>query len=179
MRSSTSLLTKYRTKSNYLQSKSSSLSFSRIENILLSNTHASGSRVTIPSMALSTLYWRAWSVLLIVSSLNTETLGSASWDTYPTMRYLMEMVMTQNYEFPPPTQISDDVTADDIRARERQTAELEKQEILDFERHLAKAVKTTERTEHNSLLLPILIRLDPRFALHFRSLSMHAHVLLC
>ena len=130
-------------------------------------------------MALARRYWSVWNILLIVSSLNPATFGNTSWLNYPTLRYLMEMVMTQNYEFPPPTQISDDVTADDIRARERQTAELEKQEILDFERHLAKAVKTTERTEHNSLLLPILIRLDPRFASHFRSQSMRAHVLLC
>ena len=113
-------------------------------------------------MALARRYWSVWNILLIVSSLNPATFGNTSWLNYPTLRYLMEMVMTQNYEFPPPTQISDDVSADDIRARERQVAELEKQEIIEFEVLLAKATKNKPPTgEADSLLVPMLIRMDP------------------
>ena len=52
-------------------------------------------RYTPPNMAVSIMFWKAWNILLIVSAFNPETFGETAWNTYPTLRYLMEMVMTK------------------------------------------------------------------------------------
>ena len=58
--------------------------------------------------------------------------------------------------------MTDEVSADAVRARERQEWELEKQAILEFEGHLAAATrKEAHITEANSLLIPLLTRLKP------------------
>lgn len=75
-------------------------------------------------MAISTLYWKAWLLLLVVASFNPQKIGAvlcfcffsfiyvfmfdldihlemllspglAAWDGYPTLKMLMEMVMTK------------------------------------------------------------------------------------
>lgn len=77
-----------------------------------------------PNLAISTLYWKAWLLLLVVAAFNPQkigmaditqfvhftihrdhrcvilmlslmVLGLAAWDGYPTLKMLMEMVMTK------------------------------------------------------------------------------------
>ncbi|CAH1794337.1 unnamed protein product [Owenia fusiformis] len=114
-----------------------------------------------PSLAISNLYWKAWGLLLIIVTFNPTTFGSVVWEKYPTLRYMMEMVITSNYKFPPETVARDDKTVDEIKARDKQARELEKQRILDFESHLAAATSKVAITEQNSLLIPQLTSMDP------------------
>ncbi|XP_064607195.1 integrator complex subunit 1-like [Liolophura sinensis] len=112
-----------------------------------------------PSLAISALYWRAWSMLLIITAYNPTTFGRIA-DNYPTLKCLIEMVITNNYDFPPPTTASDDKIIEDMKNRELQVEQLEKQQILEFETHLAAASKMTI-TEHNSLLIAQLTTMNP------------------
>ncbi|ESO87352.1 hypothetical protein LOTGIDRAFT_107278 [Lottia gigantea] len=113
---------------------------------------------TPPTLAISALYWKAWSMLLTLTAFNPGTFGLAAWDNYPTLKVLMEMVMTNNYKFPPPTTATDEKLIEDIKNRERQIHQKEVQEIIEFETHLAG--KTTI-TEVNSHLVNQLTTMDP------------------
>ncbi|WAQ97691.1 INT1-like protein [Mya arenaria] len=75
--------------------------------------------------------------VLIRRAANLNADGLSAWENYPTLKCLIEMVMTNNYKFPPPTTAVDDAAIEEVRARERQLSEQEKQEILEFEGHLA------------------------------------------
>uniref|UniRef100_A0A3Q1GUR2 Integrator complex subunit 1 n=1 Tax=Acanthochromis polyacanthus TaxID=80966 RepID=A0A3Q1GUR2_9TELE len=105
-----------------------------------------------PNLAISTLYWKAWLLLLVVAAFNPQKIGLAAWDGYPTLKMLMEMVMTNNYTYPPCT-IADEDTKTEMISRELQISQREKQEILAFESHLAAASTKQTITESNSLLL--------------------------
>ncbi|XP_064415075.1 integrator complex subunit 1 isoform X2 [Latimeria chalumnae] len=114
-----------------------------------------------PNLAISTLYWKAWPLLLVVAAFNPENIGLAAWDGYPTLKMLMEMVMTNNYSFPPCT-VVDEETKTEMINRELQISQREKQEILAFESHLAAASTKQTITESTSLLLSQLTSLDPQ-----------------
>lgn len=114
-----------------------------------------------PNLAISTLYWKAWPLLLVVAAFNPENIGLAAWEEYPTLKMLMEMVMTNNYSYPPCT-LTDEETRTEMVSRELQTAQREKQEILAFEGHLAAASTKQTITESSSLLLSQLTSLDPQ-----------------
>ncbi|XP_053550643.1 integrator complex subunit 1 [Bombina bombina] len=114
-----------------------------------------------PNLAISTLYWKAWPLLLVVAAFNPENIGLAAWEEYPTLKMLMEMVMTNNYSFPPCT-VTDEETRTEIINRELQISQREKQEILAFESHLAAASTKQTINESNSLLLSQLTSLDPQ-----------------
>uniref|UniRef100_A0AAV2KDQ3 Integrator complex subunit 1 n=1 Tax=Knipowitschia caucasica TaxID=637954 RepID=A0AAV2KDQ3_KNICA len=114
-----------------------------------------------PNLAISTLYWKAWLLLLVVAAFNPQKLGLAAWDGYPTLKMLMEMVMTNNYTYPPCT-VADEETKTDMINRELQISQREKQDILAFESHLAAASTKQTITENNSLLLSQLTSLDPQ-----------------
>ncbi|KAK7940544.1 hypothetical protein WMY93_003870 [Mugilogobius chulae] len=114
-----------------------------------------------PNLAISTLYWKAWLLLLVVAAFNPQKIGLAAWDGYPTLKMLMEMVMTNNYTFPPCT-VADEDTKTEMINRELQISQREKQEILAFESHLAAASTKQTITENNSLLLSQLTSLDPQ-----------------
>nr|EAL23941.1 DKFZP586J0619 protein [Homo sapiens] len=118
-----------------------------------------------PNLAISTLYWKAWPLLLVVAAFNPENIGLAAWEEYPTLKMLMEMVMTNNYSYPPCT-LTDEETRTEMLNRELQTAQREKQEILAFEGHLAAASTKQTITESSSLLLSQLTSLDPQYAAH-------------
>ncbi|KAK2116547.1 Integrator complex subunit 1 [Saguinus oedipus] len=75
---------------------------------------------------------------------------------------LMEMVMTNNYSYPPCT-LTDEETRTEMMNRELQIAQREKQEILAFEGHLAAASTKQTITESSSLLLSQLTSLDPQY----------------
>ncbi|XP_029433335.1 integrator complex subunit 1 [Rhinatrema bivittatum] len=114
-----------------------------------------------PNLAISTLYWKAWPLLLVVAAFNPENIGLTAWEDYPTLKMLMEMVMTNNYSYPPCT-VTDEETRTDLVNRELQVSQREKQEILAFESHLAAASTKQTITESNSLLLSQLTSLDPQ-----------------
>ena len=89
-----------------------------------------------PTMAITASYWKAWQMLLIMTAYNPEEFGTEGWRDYPTLGALMEMCITNQFIFPPPTQTEN---ADELRARELQYASNEKQQILNFESQLAAA----------------------------------------
>ncbi|KAA0705456.1 Integrator complex subunit 1 [Triplophysa tibetana] len=114
-----------------------------------------------PNLAISTLYWKAWLLLLVVAAFNPQKIGLAAWDGYPSLKMLMEMVMTNNYSYPPCT-VADEETKTEMINRELQISQKERQEILAFESHLAAASTKQTITESNSLLLSQLTSLDPK-----------------
>ncbi|XP_049555908.1 integrator complex subunit 1 isoform X1 [Orcinus orca] len=114
-----------------------------------------------PNLAISTLYWKAWPLLLVVAAFNPENIGLAAWEEYPTLKMLMEMVMTNNYSYPPCT-LTDEETRTEMVTRELQVSQREKQEILAFEGHLAAASTKQTITESSSLLLSQLTSLEPQ-----------------
>lgn len=102
-----------------------------------------------PKLAIGTLYWKAWNILLMLSAHNPSTFGAFCWETYPMLRNLMEMSITNqfaNYKVPD---------------EELQLGMLEKTQILEFETHLAAATSKVVITEQNSLLLSQLILMNP------------------
>jgi integrator complex subunit 1 len=86
-----------------------------------------------PSLIVTVLYWRAWQILLIVSALDPKGFGLTAWEKYPTLRLLMEMIMCDDYNFPPQSSLTEEITVDKYRYDENQVCLIEKQEILDFE----------------------------------------------
>lgn len=104
---------------------------------------------TPPKLAISTLYWKAWNILLMLSAHNPTTFGAFCWDRYPMLRNLMEMCITNQF------------TNYKMADEELQVSAMEKTQILEFETHLAAATSKVVITEQNSLLLSQLILLDP------------------
>lgn len=102
-----------------------------------------------PKLAISSLYWKAWNILLMISAHNPSTFGAYCWENYPMLRNLMEMCITNqftNYKVPD---------------EELQVSALEKTQILEFEIHLAAATSKVVITEQNSLLLSQLMLMNP------------------
>lgn len=94
-----------------------------------------------PKLAISSLYWKTWIILLILSAHNTSTFGSFCWEQYPMLRNLIEMCITNQFMAAKPPE------------EELQIAAIEKQQILEFETHLAAATSKVMITEQTSLLL--------------------------
>ncbi|KAF5278356.1 hypothetical protein FQA39_LY05845 [Lamprigera yunnana] len=115
-----------------------------------------------PNLAIASLYWRTWLILLILAAHNPTTFGSLAWNKYPTLRTLMEMCITNHFSFPPPTMIGGTDNIDDFSSKELQNTALERQKIIEFETHLAAASTKVEITEQNSLLLSQLMELKPQ-----------------
>ena len=112
-----------------------------------------------PSMAITASYWKAWQMLLIMTAYNPEEFGTVGWKNYPTLQALMEMCITNQFVFPPPTSTPEQ--ADDLRSKDLQVANMEKQQILEFESQLAAASSKQLITEQNSLLLSTITSMDP------------------
>lgn len=102
-----------------------------------------------PKLAISTLYWKAWNILLMLSAHNPSTFGAFCWNQYPMLRSLMEMTITNQF------------TNFKVADEELQLNVLEKTQILEFETHLAAATSKVVITESNSLLLSQLILMCP------------------
>jgi hypothetical protein len=115
-----------------------------------------------PELAVSVLYWKAWQILLIVCALDPQEFGYMAWQRYPTLRLLMEMIIIDDYNYPPQSSITDELTVDKYRAFETQASALERQEILEFEnRFELKQGSHVVRTEANSQLIGKVMRYDP------------------
>uniref|UniRef100_A0A914CWE2 Integrator complex subunit 1 INTS2-binding domain-containing protein n=1 Tax=Acrobeloides nanus TaxID=290746 RepID=A0A914CWE2_9BILA len=52
-------------------------------------------------LALKSLYWKAWELVFIWSCFNRKSLLKLIYDKYPTLRMLIRMVVTKDYNFPP------------------------------------------------------------------------------
>lgn len=113
------------------------------ENIKLPNEYEP------PKLAIGTLYWKAWNILLMLSAHNPSTFGAFCWERYPMLRSLMEMSITNQF------------SSYRVPEEELQISALEKTQILEFETHLAAATSKVIITEQNSLLLSQLILMDP------------------
>lgn len=109
-----------------------------------------------PNMAISDWYWKVWIQLLIITAHNSESFGNKAWKNFPTLSLLIEMAITNHFEFPPPTRQSED-----FKSRELQISSIEKQQIIQFETHLAAASTKMQINETNSLLLSKLITFEP------------------
>ena len=109
-----------------------------------------------PNMAIIEMYWKVWIQLLILTAHNPSSYGLMAWENYPTLAVLIEMSITNHFEFPPPSK-----QGEDLINRDLQIAAYEKQQILQFESHLAAASTKVQINEHNSLLLSKLISMDP------------------
>lgn len=111
-----------------------------------------------PELAVSDWYWKAWTQLLILTAHNINYFGKLAWTEYPTLAVMIEMAITNTFEFPP----SMSSVSDDLLANELATLNVERQQVLKFESHLAAATSKTQITESNSLLLSKVITLDPK-----------------
>uniref|UniRef100_A0A8C1WSC8 Integrator complex subunit 1 n=1 Tax=Cyprinus carpio TaxID=7962 RepID=A0A8C1WSC8_CYPCA len=105
-----------------------------------------------PNLAISTLYWKAWLLLLVVAAFNPQKI-----DGYDKVSVLHIV----NYSYPPCT-VADEETKTEMINRELQISQKERQEILAFESHLAAASTKQTITENNSLLLSQLTCLEPK-----------------
>lgn len=114
-----------------------------------------------PSLAISVLFWSVWQTLLAVCSFNPNSIGILAWNEYPTLRNFMEMAIINSFSFPIAT-VNDDNERSQIIGKEMQMAEMEKNEILEFESHLAAATTQISVTESTSLLLSQLIAMDTK-----------------
>ena len=56
-----------------------------------------------PKMAISNAYWKAWQILVLLCAHNPSDFGAVAWENYPTLRAMMEMCITNQFQFPPPT----------------------------------------------------------------------------
>ena len=56
-----------------------------------------------PKMAISSAYWKAWQVLVLLCAHNPADFGAYAWEKYPTLKALMEMCITNQFQFPSPT----------------------------------------------------------------------------
>ena len=87
-------------------------------------------------------------MLLFYVAHNPGHFGPLAWDSYPTLRAFMEMCITNQFVFPPPTTAVGEA-ADVIRSKDVQTAVVEKTAILTFEQHLADACNKETIGESN------------------------------
>ena len=105
-------------------------------------------------LAITALYWRAWQILLIITALDPKGFGLLAWEKYPTLRLLIEMVITDDYNYPPQSSVTDEMNIEQFRNFETQACFYEKQEILEFENGFeVKQGSKIIRTEANSKLI--------------------------
>ena len=134
---------------------------------------------TPPLLVVGSHYWRVWQILLILAAFNPTTVGVLAWNNHPTLRGFMEMVITNNYQFPP-----NSMNYQETMMLEKQLCTAEESDILIFEGHLA-ASRGVKITKQNSQLLNQLLvvkeggpmRKPPPSVLdHTRLLAMELHL---
>ncbi|PAA76033.1 hypothetical protein BOX15_Mlig022587g3 [Macrostomum lignano] len=110
------------------------------------------------AFASAPAYWSASLALVFLAAFNPDTLGRLVWDRYPTVRCLLEMVMTCMYEFPCQSLLlREGLSADAVRMRELRALEAEKTGVVRLEMQLA----GTDITEASSRLLGWLMDCAP------------------
>ncbi|KAA0203656.1 hypothetical protein HAZT_HAZT006049 [Hyalella azteca] len=109
-----------------------------------------------PKMAVTTSYWKAWTMLLLVTAHNPGVFGQLAWESYPTLRMMMEMCITNSFVFPLPTLLAAGEKAEDVINHEHLLVAKDKEVILQLEEYLAQ--KTIN--EQNSLLVSQTMSMD-------------------
>ncbi|XP_037876176.1 integrator complex subunit 1 isoform X3 [Bombyx mori] len=105
-----------------------------------------------PPLAITSLYWRGWLLLTMIAAHNPQQFAERAATTYPTLRALIEMCITNK----PSIEWGSGTGVDAERA------EAERAAILQLETHLAAASNAKlPVTEHNSRLLSQLTTLEP------------------
>ncbi|XP_037940861.1 integrator complex subunit 1 [Teleopsis dalmanni] len=102
-----------------------------------------------PKLAISILYWKAWMIMLMISAHNPSSFGSFCWNQYPTMKTLIEMCITNQFN------------ENNGSKEEPQIQAIERNHILEFETHLAAQTSQTVITEENAILLTQLTLMNP------------------
>ncbi|VDN00703.1 unnamed protein product [Thelazia callipaeda] len=110
----------------------------------------------LPSLAVKTLYWKAWLISLIWAALNKETLLKEVYCRFPNLKLIMQIVLTWDYSFPPMTSVGDQLSAEKMIENDEKAAYEEKKAIKILEAKLA----GTEVTDSNSKLLNKVCSLD-------------------
>ena len=113
-----------------------------------------------PSLAISKLYWKGWILLLVLSAFNPKTIGMCSlymymyvllpplsplpgslgWSEYPSLKGMMEMVMTNNYSFPPSMALE---TLEDGSLEMRDSALMREMQVKTFLPHPSPLIPLT------------------------------------
>ncbi len=65
------------------------------------------------SLAVTVLYWKA-SERRFNEILDPKGFGLTAWEKYPILRLLMEMIMTEDYQYPPQSSIIDEYIIENI-----------------------------------------------------------------
>ncbi|VIO88055.1 Uncharacterized protein BM_BM9787 [Brugia malayi] len=110
----------------------------------------------LPPLAVKTLYWKAWLISLIWTSLNTDTLVKEVYYKYPNLKLIMQIVLTWDYSFPPMASMGDRIYAEKLIEDDEKAAYEEKIAIKTLETRLA----GMEVSDSNSKLLHKLCNLD-------------------
>lgn len=120
-----------------------------------------------PKLAISILYWKVWTILLMISAHNPGTFGALCWQQYPTLKMLMELCITNQFQDVKASEEEFQVSFHGFtnslnnKVYSFQIIPLEREQILQFEILLAAQVSQTVITEENSILIPQLQRMDP------------------
>ena len=75
-------------------------------------------------------YWRCWILILILSMCNLQALGKEVFESYPTLKMLMEMCLTGDFKFPTTLGFSKKTNEATILARDSLLAKNEEEETL-------------------------------------------------
>ncbi|XP_073832821.1 integrator complex subunit 1 [Musca autumnalis] len=102
-----------------------------------------------PKLAITVLYWKAWLIMLMISAHNPSTFGAFCWNHYPTMKMLMEMCITNQFNESAMTK------------EELQIIPMERDHIVEFESYLAAQTSQAVITEENAILTSQLMLMDP------------------
>ncbi|XP_016953336.1 integrator complex subunit 1 [Drosophila biarmipes] len=103
-----------------------------------------------PKLAIIAFYWKAWLILLMISAHNPSTFGAFCWDHYPTMKMMMEICITNQFN-------NSAANKDEL-----QIITVERDHILQFETYLA--AQTSPHaviTEETAILITQLMLMDP------------------
>ena len=114
-----------------------------------------------PNLVVTVLYWKAWQILLLISALDPSECGIKGWEKYPTLRLLMEMVMTEDYNYPPQCSIHGNMTIEKYKSIEASAIKSEKSDILEFENMFEAKQGINNKTESNSKLIGQVMKFDP------------------
>jgi integrator complex subunit 1 len=110
-----------------------------------------------PVVAILRDYWKSWLIVLLVTAQNPSTFGAFASSAYPTLNLLLEMCITNQFNWPPTGSLPRE-KCEELRVKDTQAAAFEKHKILEYEFYLAgKPVP-----EESSQLLHTLITLDIR-----------------
>eukprot|EP01103_Thecamoeba_quadrilineata_P004502 TRINITY_DN1423_c0_g1_i4.p1 TRINITY_DN1423_c0_g1~~TRINITY_DN1423_c0_g1_i4.p1 ORF type:complete len:1180 (-),score=244.91 TRINITY_DN1423_c0_g1_i4:530-4069(-) len=117
------------------------------------------------SFAVTNWFWHACLVLLLLSTFNAALIGRKIWKEVPSLKLLMEMLITRSWSFPPyvPWDYSGSgpLTKETIQENEVRYQRAEREQILAFETSLAaRSDPSTKIDETNSVLISQLMRFD-------------------